>query len=474
MRRQGTGLRVILLHPPLKSVLSAATPEYVSENAGCLPPMGLLYLQAAVENSSHESILLDANAENLTHEAAARQAVSHEPDVVGIQAMTFTMPDAYRVAKEIKRLRPDVVTVLGGPHPTIYPQETAALPAVDYAFSGEGEIGFIRFLDRFDDPDARAAVAGLASHGPNGARYQPGQGLLEDLDALKFPARRSSPWRAYTSVLAQRNPVTVMITSRGCPFQCIFCNRMGRTYRYHSARYVLEEMEQIAAMGIGEVFIHDDTFTLKRDRIEAICRGLIDRKLGLIWEGRTRVDCVDRRLLSLMKEAGCKRLSFGVESGSPRVLKAIRKNINLDRAKAVFRWCRQEGIRTLADFMVGNLSETEEDLQMTIDFARRLRPDYVQFSICSPYPGTPLYELAMDKGLVDGDIWRDFARDPLKEFHSPVWTENFTPEELAAQTASCYRSFYFRPRFILRQLTRVSSLKSLGRMGKAAWGMLTR
>jgi len=465
-------IRVVLLHPRTDHPVGAATPEYVAGNAGCLPPMGLLYLQAALEHSRHESVLLDANAEDLDHDAAARRVAEIDPDVVGIQAMTFTMPDALLAARAVKRAAPRVKTVIGGPHPTIFPTETAALDGVDYAFAGEGEVDFVRLLDAWGDDVAEQAVPGVACRADGGVHYTPSAGLLRDLDALPLPARRSSPYRRYHSVLARRNPITVMISSRGCPFNCVFCNRMGRKYRCHSAEYVLAEFDEIAAMGIAEVFIHDDTFTLRRDRVEAICRGLIERKSGLIWEARTRVDRVDGELLALMRRAGCTRLSFGVESGSPRVLKAIRKGIDVDRVREVFRLCRAEGITTLADFMIGSLDERREDVEMSLDLAARIRPDYVQYSICSPYPGTPLYAIGRENGLIAEDVWAAFARDPLAEFRSPVWTQHFSEEELASLAAMAYRRFYMTPRRMLRQALKVRSFRQIKGMAAAAWGML--
>lgn len=471
---KGQKVRVVLMHPPLLNILEAATPDYIDENRGHNPPMGLLYLQSAIENSNHESIFLDANVEGWDHKEAARQALSYDPDLIGLQAMTFTLRDAYLVAKESKRLNPYVFVMIGGPHPTIYPEQTAALDAVDFAFAGEGEIGLVQFLDLFHDEEERGKIPGIASKKNSFVHYRPSAGLIKNLDQIPFPARHASPYMRYSSVLAERNPITIMITSRGCPFKCVFCNRMGRKYRCHSAEYVIGEIEEILKLGIKEIFLHDDTFTLKRDRVTAICRGLIERNLNVTWEARTRVDCVDEELLSLMRRAGCHRLSFGVESGSERVLKSMRKGISLGQVERVFAWCRREGIVTLADFMVGNLDEKMDDFQKTLALIKKINPDYVQFSICSPYPGTPLYELGLEKGLVPGDVWLDYAKDPLKEFSAPVWSENFSEEELYKLTAKAYRSFYFRLPFVLNQLKNVKSLSQFKTLTRAAFGILMK
>jgi radical SAM superfamily enzyme YgiQ (UPF0313 family) len=435
--------------------------------------MGLLYIQAAVEGTRHESVFLDADLEGWDHEEAARQALSHRPDIVGLQAMSFTLPDAYLVAKALKRQNPEVKVLIGGPHPTIYPEETAALEAVDFAFAGEGEVGFPAFLDAFADPRADNAVPGIAFKTNGKVSYTPSPGLLKDIDSVSFPARRSSKYTRYSSVLAKRNPITIMITSRGCPYSCVFCNRMGRKYRWHSAQHVLDEIEDILDLGIKEIFIHDDTFSIKRDRVRDICKGIIERGYDIIWEARTRVDCVDEEMLALMRKAGCHRLSFGVESGSEKVLKSIRKNISPDRVEKVFAWCRREGILTLADFMFGNLDEDADDIKKTLALVKRISPDFVQYSICSPYPGTPLYQTGLESGLIPRDVWLEFALDPLKDFHSPVWTQNFTEEELYRITTGAYRAFYMRPSFILNQLLKVNSFSQFGNLLRGAIGMLS-
>lgn len=465
-------VRLVLMHPPLLNVLTAATPDYIDENRGLTPPMGLLYLLAAVERSKHEPIFLDANLEGWNHEQAARKALESGPDLIGIQAMTFTLLDACLTAKAIKELSPSAKILFGGPHPTIYPSETATLDWVDFAFAGEGEFDFVNFLDVFGDTQARAAVRGIASKDNGGIRYTQSRGLLLDLDAIPFPARKSTPYKRYFSVLAKRNPNTVMITSRGCPFNCIFCNRMGRKYRMHSAPYVLREFDEIASLGIREVFIHDDTFTINRERVKAICAGLVQRGYDLIWEARTRVDCVDKELLELMRRAGCHRISFGVESGSPKVLKSMRKGIELNQVKSAFEWCRKEGIETLADFMLGNLDEQDEDVEMTLALMGQLHPDYVQFSILSPYPGTPLYQMAMERGIVEGDVWLEFAKNPLKRFCTPIWTEHFTEEKLRRITRKAYRSFYLRPSFIWKQVQKIKSSSQFMALVRSGLGMI--
>lgn len=466
-------LKVVLIHPPLLNVIPAATPDFVDENRGHTPPLGLLYIHSSIQRSVHKSIFLDGDLKGWNHLTTAEKALSYNPDIIGIQAMSFTLPDAYLLAKTLKK-HGDAQIILGGPHPTIYPKETAELEYVDFAFAGEGEKNFITFLDNYHSPQSWPKIEGLAFIKNHQFYYTPQKEYIKEIDNISIPAREQSEYKKYSSVLAKKNPITTMITSRGCPFNCIFCNRMGRLYRYHSANYVLEEISTIAKLGIKEIFIHDDTFTLNRKRIEDICQGLIKGNLDIIWECRTRVDLVNEKLLTLMKRAGCHRISFGVESGSQKVLLAMRKEIKIDRIKKTFKLCKKLKIITLADFMFGNLDEGMEDIKKTLRLAKQLNPDYIQFSILSPYPDTPIYKLALERKLIKKDIWKEFAQNPLMKFESPVWTENFSRDELIRLTKKAYQSFYLRPKFILKQLFRIRSFDQLKTNIKGALGMLKR
>jgi radical SAM superfamily enzyme YgiQ (UPF0313 family) len=263
-----------------------------------------------------------------------------------------------------------------------------------------------------------------------------------------------------------------MITSRGCPFRCIFCDRMGKKFRPASAGYVLEEIESILRLGIQEIFIHDDTFSVDKKRVVEICEGILSRNLKFHWDARTRVNCVDFEQLALMKKAGCERISFGIESGDPTILKNLRKGITLEQAEKVFGWCKQLGISTLADFMIGSPGETRKEIAETIKFVHKIKPHYAQFSIVCPYPDTDLYREALQRGLIDHDVWLEFARKPSRDFRPPIWGEHFKREELEQIVKELYRSFYLSPHFILAELAKIRSLRQVGAKLRAGLKLL--
>ena len=267
-----------------------------------------------------------------------------------------------------------------------------------------------------------------------------------------------------------------MFTSRGCPYKCTFCDRpMSPTisgFRWRGAKNVVDEMADCAHLGITEIMIYDDTFSVRKDRVYEMCEEIVARKLKVTWDVRAHVNTLDADLLRAMKRAGCDRIHFGVESGNDRMLKLIKKNTTVRRIKETFRETRNTGIEALAYFIIGQQSETFADIQDTMDLAKELKPDYSHFTIFCPYPGTEIYETGLAKGVIKEDVWRNFARNPVPGFELPVWEEIFTRQQLYELIVKCYKSFYSRPSYVLGRMLRVRSLGELRRKAKAGLDVL--
>ncbi|MDP2909512.1 MAG: radical SAM protein, partial [bacterium] len=298
----------------------------------------------------------------------------------------------------------------------------------------------------------------------------PQKELIQNLDELPFPARHLVPFQKYSSVLAKKFPVTTMFTSRGCPYRCLFCDRphLGKFFRARSASNVVDEFEKCVRMGIKEIFIYDDTFGVDRQRVLDICQGIIKRKIDISWDIRTRVNTVDEEILIALKNAGCQRIHYGVEAGTQRILNILRKGITLEMAEKAFRLTKKAGIQTAGYFIIGSPSETEEEILATINFAKKLNPDFVHFTILTPYPATDLYRFGLETGVIKYDYWKEFAQTPSLDFSPPVWEEIFSKDELNKLLKKAYRSFYFRPGYVLKRLREVSSFKEfLAKAGMA-------
>jgi len=454
-------MKVLLIRPPENNLIPTNVLKFVDKSIGCYPPLGLMYIAAIVmQNTDFEVLIIDAVAEKLIYQELRERIKQEEPDIVGITATSFTLIDALFVAKMVKDVNRNICVCLGGPHVSIYPQETVQFPYVDFVVVGEGEYAFLELLKSIEkNVESENIIYGE---------------FIENLDDLPFPDRRLLPIKKYYSLISKVSPVTTMITSRGCPFKCIFCDRptMGKRFRARSAGNVVKEFEECKNMGIKEIFVYDDTFTFDRKRVIEICKGLEQRKIKISWDIRTRVDVLDRDVLYQLKKAGCKRIHLGIESGSAKILKVLRKGTNLKKAVEIIKIAKDLHIETLAYFMIGNPTETYYQIQETIEFAVKLGADYVHFAVTTPFPGTPLYKKGLSEGVWDKDYWREFAKNPRRDFVPEIWKENFTRDELEKLLKYAYKRFYFRMDYISKELLSIRNFVELGRKLKAGFQLL--
>jgi radical SAM superfamily enzyme YgiQ (UPF0313 family) len=360
-----------------------------------------------------------------------------------------------------------VKVVVGGPHAAIYPVSIIKYENIDYAVSGEAELTFKALLEAIFNKATDEEIAKIP--GVAGKWHLRQKKLNEDIEvqrirdanSIPFPDRTLVDFRKYFSLFASKGSFTTLMTSRGCPFNCIFCDRMGRGFRPVSAENVIKEIKACIDLGIKNLFIHDDTFTVDKKRVKDICVEIIKEGLGITWEARSRVDCVDYELLKLMRQAGLSRISFGVESGNERILEGLRKGIKLSRVKEVFAWCRELGITTLADFMIGSPGEGLREINDTLRFVKSIKPNYVQFCITCPYPATPLYKKLLEEGRITRDVWLEFVENPSINFIPPVASEYFNREQLEALVVRAYKKSYFTLPFITKEIKKIRSMELL-------------
>ena len=464
-------MKILLINPPAENTLPAEVPDIINEERGHNPPLGLLYIASSLLQAGHKVEVLDAQAEETDYAGIEARIAKTRPDMVGISAMSFTLIDALLAAKAVKNVDKGIKVALGGPHPTIYPKETAALDDVDYAIVGEGEYAMTQLADAVEKGKAPKDVRGVAYKAGGKVTAKGSAEYIDDLDRLPFPARKLTRIKKYGSLIARRNPITTMFTSRGCPYRCLFCDRpqMGKRFRARSAGNVVDEMEECVGLGIREFLVYDDTFTVDRKRVIDICDEIGGRKLDIGFDIRARVNTVDEKMLAALKKAGCERIHYGVESGNERVLKTLRKGITLEQAEDAFMLTMRAGIDSLAYFMIGSPGETRQTVEDTIRFAVKLKPDYVHFSITTPFPATDLYRMGLETGIIESDYWLAFAKDPKPGFTPPVWEENLKNDQLRMLLRQAYRRFYLRPGYAAKRLVKAGSLGEIRRKARAAF-----
>lgn len=466
-------MKILLIKPPSKNMLYVDQIEEVETERGFFPPLGLMYVASYLrENSDVDIKMIDMEVDRIDPDDLPVHINNFKPDIVGIQAITYTLIDTIKTAKKIKEIDNNIKIVVGGIHATIYPEETINIPYVDYVVNGEGEKTFTELIKNIGHLEKLKKIKGLAfKH--QGKIINTGRSeIIQNLDELPFPARDLLPYKKYSSVLAKRAPLTTMITSKGCPNQCVFCDRpqIENKLRPRSPKNVVDEMETCTQMGIYEFSLYDDTFTINKKRAHEICNEIIKRKLKIGWDARARVNTVDRDLLKKMKKAGCERIYYGVESGDQNILNIIKKNITLDQVRTAFKLTKEQGIQTLAYFMIGLPTETKEQILKSIKFAKELGTDYAIFSIFTPMPSTEAYYIYLKKGIFN-DYWREFAKNPAKSFQPKVLEENLTKKELDVLLKYAYKSYYINPKYIINRILSIRSIDQLKAQTKAGFNL---
>jgi radical SAM superfamily enzyme YgiQ (UPF0313 family) len=354
------------------------------------PPLGLAYLAGALEAAGVTVRILDLVVMPKNETTLADTLEAFQPEVVGITAVTMSAETAFDLVREVKAITPDVLTVMGGPHVTFCTEETlSTVPELDVIVRGEGEQTLVDLVAEAGRRGRWKAIAGLAFRNGAGLQETPWREPLSDLSRLPQPARHGLPLGRYRTL---GMPVSVT-TSRGCPFQCVFCvgrRMVGARVRYRPALQVVDEMEQLAALGFRQINLADDLFTANPDHCYAICEEIARRGLKIRWSSFARVDTVSEALLVQMRAAGCHAVSFGMESGNAAILKRVRKKISLAQAREAVAICRRAGMEAYASFILGLPGETPETLQETMTFARRLGEQGLTygFHLLTPFPGT--------------------------------------------------------------------------------------
>jgi len=470
-------MKIALVYPPTRKSVPSILPREVESSRGAFPPLGILYLAAQLQEFPGVDVLVrDADNQGLSAEEISREVMEKGIELIGITVLSFHLLDAMDLAERIKRRSAKTRIIAGGPHPHIFPEETLKLGVFDYVALGEAEDSLRLFLEKFISGNQLPEVEGILSANNFEQKTERQLCAIMDLDKLKFPARELLGIENYFSVLSPNKPATTAISSRGCPYKCVFCDRphLGKRFRARSAENVVAEMERCAELGIREVIFYDDNFTTSRERVLKIAELLLERKLKIAWDVRARVGDLKPEDYVLLKRAGLARIHFGVESGDPDILEAIKKGITIQDAREAFISAHKAGIETLAYFMIGLPGENETTLSRTIDLAMELKPDYVHFSMLMLFPGTPIYSMALERGIIKDDVWRKFAENPGPNFQAPVWEENLKRADMEKALNKAYRKFYLRPGYLASRLSRVRSwhsFKTQARMGMSILGL---
>ena len=429
-------------------------------------PLNLLYIATFLNNNNHKAEVLDCETEGISFEELENRIRKGNYDVVGVAMLTPLYSQAVQCCKIAKKVNPNIKTVVGGSHPTLRPKGTVDdEPSIDVAAVGEAEFTFLELLDAFEGKRKLKDVKGIVYRENNKVIMTEHRDNIQDLDVFPIPDRSLINMKLYRPSVSyyKKLPAFTMVTTRGCPYRCTFCATAKTGYRMHSIERVVEEMKSLVEeYGAKEILIRDDTFTLNRKRTRELCDAIIASGLNkkVSWDCITRANLVDPELLQKMKDAGCWGVHFGVEGGTQQLIDSIKKDSTLQTIRNAFKWCRELKMNTRAYMMLGLPGSKYEDDLKTIEFAKEIDPDWAQFTICTPYPGTQLYEELIKDGKLDSKKWDSYQTwgGFSEELTLPWVSEGRTSDELKTLQRKALKSFYFRPKVILRKLTSIDNL----------------
>ncbi len=469
---------------PFMDIVFVDTPIFQSNGEAIfiqdhLPNIGLAILAAVAEREGFKASILDAVALKYSFQEIIENIIKKKPKYVGLSAMTHSISSVAMVAKKLKEKISDVTIILGGVHVTSTPKQTfLKFPdCFDIAVIGEGEITLIELLNVLESHRDLSEIAGLAfMH--EGAFFQTGsRAFIRDLDELPMPAWHLFPpldihYSASFISSGSRKKSGHLITSRGCPGQCVFCDNSvnGRKMRAYSVDYVIEMIEILHKKhNINDIQFNDDTFVTLRKRLLEVCERLIQRNYDLTWSCDARVNSVTPESIKNMKRAGCWQIAYGVESGSERILQFLKKKITLDQIKNAFTWTKKAGISTKGFFILGHPTETHESINDTINLMLALRIDVVGMTFFTAYPGSPIHSSIKNYGSFNPN-W-EFANTYSVGNFIP---DGFTDEELLQYRKKALKKFYLRPKYILGQLGNINNLSDFQKLTQGAFKVVQK
>lgn len=423
-------MKILLINPPAGSIYYMLRLK--------TPPLGLAYVAAVLKQANHQVKIIDLNVESVDYQTLPYS----DFDLVGISVDTTRYPVALKIAEAAKRQKRMVVA--GGQHVTFFDSEALFSGWFDFVVRGEGEYTMLDLVQHIEEGNSFQEVKGISFLSDGELIRTPSRPLIQDLDSLPYPARDLLPLQNYTVTLKGRF-MTPALTSRGCPFNCDFCSAsqfFGRKWRTRSIENVMEELELLYEnYGYRAVAFFDDHFTLNPNRMVEFCENILKNNWDLYWWAFSRVDSVvkNEELVELMAKAGLKQVFIGFESGNQEVLDNYGKDLSVDNAFKAVEILKKYKITVWASFIIGALNETKKTIKQTIKFANRLNPEYIQFGILTPYPGTALFEKVKNRLLTTN--WSKFwAGDPV------IKLDKLSPRELKKLFWRAHLSFYGRPK----------------------------
>ncbi|MFA6433251.1 MAG: radical SAM protein [Elusimicrobiales bacterium] len=450
--RGGQKKRILLLAPSYGFIYKGSM---IKPGAMYSPHLGLATIAGALTTDGHSVRIVDLNKQ--TDETLLSELKDFKPHYAGLSFTTILAEESFRLARLVKNADGGVLLIAGGVHPTSMPLDVLESSVFDLVCQGEGDESVVEIVRGTPLEE----IPGIAFKRGGKCHVAPRRQLIRDLDSLAYPAWELFDLSRYhtTELLTKANPAGWIETSRGCPYGCVYCNKnvFGKSFRKKSAARVVAEMSRMLDLGFKEIHIADDCFTVDLDRAKEICREILRKNLRFPWATVTgiRADRVDQELLTLMKQAGCYRVFYGIETGSAEILKLINKGETLGEIRQAVTMAKKAGLEVYGFFMLALPGDTEKTMQETIEFARELDLDMAKAAITIPLPSTPYFEELDRAGRIKKKEWSKYnLYFPARDLYTHP---NLDWAVVEKYQRKFYRGFYFRPGFIFKRF--LSSLR---------------
>jgi anaerobic magnesium-protoporphyrin IX monomethyl ester cyclase len=412
-------------------------------------PLGIGYLAAVLEKNQYEVNVIDCQALRPTRNQLKAELIKSHPDVVGVTSATLTYKPALEIMKTAKEALSNCLLILGGPHVTVLDEQTLnEAPEADIIVRGEGEQTMLELADLVSRSNLKniQEVEGITFRRNDKIVRNKDRAFIQNLDELPHPAYEHFQLSKYKLSGKMYLPI---ITSRGCPFQCTFClasKMCGKRFRTRSPKKVVDELEWLRDVHGADVFaFYDDTFTFDIKRAYEICEEMKNRGFDLPWDCRTRVDRISTEILSKMRDTNCQLIHFGVESGSQKMLSAMKKGTTVEQNERAIRWAKEVGVSVAISVVVGYPGETADMLKQTFDFIRKTGPDYVYVCQAIPYPGTELLDLLRELGWEVSTEWNHYDEQ------SQVFKNPLMPSQKIEEMRGTFYNQFFSPSYFLHK-----------------------
>lgn len=471
-------MQIILINPPEFKNTESVVPRYMFQTSAFnYPPLGLLYLASNLMGN-HECKIVDAPTLGYSVYDCLREIKENKPSIVGMTVFTDSLYSCFYLSIKIKEFNPTIKIVLGGPHVNIYPEETIRWSTIDYVLTGFSENSFACLIETLDKKHGNInikfeSIPGLWwKNGINVSKSNSSIDRFWEINRVKRPNRKLLDIQKYFTV-ANNKKITTMISSRGCPFSCTFCDVFEKRYQEREICDVVNEVKEIIELGISQIHFFDDCFNLKRARVVEMCQAFIDYNLKFEWSFRGRIEPCDTKLVQLLYKAGCRRVQLGIEGADQKTINRIKKKIDISKVPGILKIYKEQGIETLGYFILGFPFQTYEDCITSCEEIARMGFDYISMYILVPYPNTEVYRELLDKKILKKDYWHEHAINPQPDFKLERWHPYTEREKLEELLDKYYKRFYFSPKFIFSELKRTRSANSLIKKFKLALMMIT-